>query len=94
VTDAVEKVDGMPPARNNRIAGDHFLNRSCVFGGRLESMLLGEPLKILFQQHRPQGDMLHPSSAEQVAVLSAPPFIPNRCNLWVAMVQHACAGRN
>jgi hypothetical protein len=43
VSDAVEKVGGMPSVRNNRNAGDDFLNRSCAFGGRLESMLLGDP---------------------------------------------------
>jgi hypothetical protein len=41
--DAVEKVTGMPPARNNRIMGTEFLNRSCAFDARLESMLLGDP---------------------------------------------------
>jgi len=43
LTDAVEKVDDMPPARNNRIMGADFLNRSCAFDARLESMLLGGP---------------------------------------------------
>jgi hypothetical protein len=57
VTDAVEKVGGMPPARNNRIMGADFANRTCAFGARLESMLLRDPLKILFQQHRPQAVM-------------------------------------
>jgi hypothetical protein len=33
----------MRPERNNRIVGDDFLNRSCAFGGRLESILLGDP---------------------------------------------------
>src|SRR3972149_2762630 len=41
LTDAVEKVDDMPPSRNNRIMGADFLNRSCAFDARLESMLLG-----------------------------------------------------
>jgi hypothetical protein len=45
LTDAVEKVLGMPPARNNRIMGAEFLNRSCAFDARLESMLLGDPPK-------------------------------------------------
>jgi hypothetical protein len=40
--DAVDKVGGMPPARNNRIMGDDFLNRSCAFVGCLESILLGD----------------------------------------------------
>src|SRR6266699_949465 len=42
----------MSPARNKRIMGAEFLNRSCAFDARLESMLLGAPLKSLFQQHR------------------------------------------
>jgi hypothetical protein len=41
--DTVEKVGGVPLTRNNRIMGDGFLIRSCAFGGRLESMLLGDP---------------------------------------------------
>jgi hypothetical protein len=42
MTDAVEKVPGMPPARNKRIMGAEFLNLSCAFDARLESMLLGD----------------------------------------------------
>jgi hypothetical protein len=45
LADAVEKVGGMPPARNKRIASADFLNQYCVFGARLESMLLGDPLQ-------------------------------------------------
>src|SRR5262245_20001109 len=45
--------------RNNRITGANFLNRSCAFDARLESMLLGVPLKILFQQHRSRAEELH-----------------------------------
>jgi hypothetical protein len=55
--DAVEKVGGMPSVRNKRIVGDDFLNRSCALGLRLESILLGDPLKILFQQYRPLADL-------------------------------------
>src|SRR5215831_1880450 len=44
-TDAVEKVCGMPSARNNRITVADFLNRSCAFDGRLESILLGASLQ-------------------------------------------------
>src|ERR1700680_3324031 len=43
--DTVEKVPGMSPARNKRIMGVEFLNRSCAFDARLESMLLGDPPK-------------------------------------------------
>jgi hypothetical protein len=57
LTDAVEKVGGTTPARNNRIPGDDFLTRSCAVSGRLESMLLGDPLKIFFQQYRPTTDI-------------------------------------
>src|SRR5215510_7350657 len=31
------------PTRNNRIASDDFLNRTCAFGGRLESILFRGP---------------------------------------------------
>jgi len=46
----------MPPARNYRISGDDILNRSCAFHAGLESILLGDPSKILFQQYRPKAD--------------------------------------
>jgi len=36
MTDAVEKVGGMLPTRNNRIMGAAFLNRSCASDARLE----------------------------------------------------------
>jgi hypothetical protein len=41
--DAVEKVHGMPSARNNRIMVADFLNRSCAFDACCESILLGVP---------------------------------------------------
>jgi hypothetical protein len=40
--DAVEKVGGALRGRNNRIIGDDFLNRSCAFGDRLQSILFGD----------------------------------------------------
>jgi hypothetical protein len=43
LTDAVEKVGDAAPARNNRIASDDFLNRTCAFGGRLEPILFRGP---------------------------------------------------
>jgi hypothetical protein len=43
LTDAVEKVGDGAPARNNRIASDDFLNQTCAFGGRLESILFRGP---------------------------------------------------
>ena len=43
LTDAVEKVGDGAPARNNRIASDDFLNRTCAFGSRLESILFRGP---------------------------------------------------
>jgi hypothetical protein len=39
----------MSAARNNRIVRDDFLNQVCAFDARLESILLGDRLKILFQ---------------------------------------------
>jgi hypothetical protein len=33
----------MPLARNNRIMGANFLNQSCAFDARLESILLADP---------------------------------------------------
>jgi micrococcal nuclease len=38
--DTVEKVCGMPSTRNNRINIADFLNRSCAFDARFESILL------------------------------------------------------
>jgi hypothetical protein len=46
--DAVEKVRGMPAERNNRISGASFLNRTCAYGARLESILLADPPQNLF----------------------------------------------
>jgi hypothetical protein len=43
LTDAVEKVRSMPPARNNRINKTDFLDRYCAFDTGFESMLLGNP---------------------------------------------------
>jgi enoyl-ACP reductase-like protein len=43
--------------RNNRIVGANFLNRSCAFDARLESMLLGSSVKTLFRQHRRCADI-------------------------------------
>jgi len=40
---AVEKVCGMPSVRNNRIMVADFLNRSCAFDARFESILLAAP---------------------------------------------------
>ena len=55
--DAVEKVGATLTTRNNRIAQAGFLNRSCAFDARLESILLEDPLKIFFRQYRPEGDV-------------------------------------
>ena len=57
LTDAVEKVCSVPSARNNRIILADFLNRSCAFDARFESILLAAPPKILFQQHRPVAEV-------------------------------------
>src|SRR5215831_7113216 len=52
LTDAVEKVGATLTTRNNRIAQAGFLNRSCAFDARLESILLEDPLKIFFRRYR------------------------------------------
>src|SRR5208283_2914277 len=54
--DAVEKVASVPLARNNRIEETDILNRSYAFDSGFESMLLGDPPKILFQQYRLKAD--------------------------------------
>jgi hypothetical protein len=48
LADAVEKVRSTPSARNNRITMADFLNRSCAFEARLESILLVAPAQNLF----------------------------------------------
>jgi hypothetical protein len=57
LTDAVEKVGVILLTRNNRIIGVDFLNRSFAIDTHFESMLLGEPSKIFFRQHRPVADV-------------------------------------
>jgi hypothetical protein len=57
VTDAVEKVGGILLMRNNRIIRVDFLNGTWAFDAHLESMLLREPPKIFFRQHRPTADI-------------------------------------
>jgi hypothetical protein len=57
LTDAVEKVRGLLPARANRIATTNSLNRYYVFGFCIESILLGKTREIFFRQHRPEADM-------------------------------------
>jgi hypothetical protein len=47
----------MRAARNNRIIEGGVLNRTCEFDAGVESMLLKDPLKILFQQHRPVAEV-------------------------------------
>src|SRR5215472_9439323 len=58
LTDAVEKVGATLPTRNNRIAQAGFLNRSCAFAARLESILLEDPLKIVFRQYQSKCERL------------------------------------
>jgi hypothetical protein len=55
--DAVEKGLSMSSTRNYRISGADILNRSCAFDADLESILLGDPLKIFFQHHRQKADI-------------------------------------
>jgi hypothetical protein len=60
VTDAVEKVSAKKLWNSNLKRwnpANRFLNQDCAFVLGLESMLLRDPLKILFQQHRPAADM-------------------------------------
>src|SRR5215471_20259628 len=54
LADAVEKVCGILLTCNNRIIGVDFLNRTCAFDAVFESILLREPPKIFFRQHRPK----------------------------------------
>src|SRR5215472_16294747 len=61
--DAVEKVGATLTTRNNRIAQAGFLNRSCAFDARLESIFLEEPLKIFFRQHRSKPERLAASTS-------------------------------
>src|SRR5262252_5788708 len=70
LTDAVEKVGATLPTRNNRIAQAGFLNRSCAFAARLESILLEDPLKIFFRQYR--------SRSEQLKVSKSIPLYPRK----------------
>src|SRR5215813_1925826 len=66
LTDVVEKVGATLTTRNNRIAQAGFLNRSCAFAARLESILLEDPLKIFFRQYRPIGDNAAPFARQGI----------------------------
>src|SRR5215471_154021 len=79
MTDAVEKVGATLTTRNNRIAQAGFLNRSCAFDARLESILLEDPLKIFFRQYRSKAERLTPSK-------SSPQFIREQTLLLDACV--------
>jgi hypothetical protein len=69
LTDAVEKVRGLPSLRNNRIRRACLANQCCPNGADLESILLGEVPKIFFRQHRPGAAL---SRAENPALQRAP----------------------
>ena len=56
-----------PTARNNRIIGLDFLNRTCAFETHFESMLLGEPSKIVFRQHRPDSANLGSAASRRLS---------------------------
>ncbi len=56
--------------RNNRIIGVDFLNRTCAFDAHFESMLLGEPSKIVFRQHRPNADITANAETQPRAIIS------------------------
>jgi putative transposase len=46
------KNGGILLTRNNRLIGVAFLNRTFAIDAHFESMLLGEPSKVFFRQHR------------------------------------------
>jgi hypothetical protein len=48
LTDAVEKVRGMPAASNKRIKERKFLNLNCALKACFELILLGDPPQNLF----------------------------------------------
>src|SRR5262252_9134080 len=77
LTDAVEKVGATLTTRNNRIAQAGFLNRSCAFDARLESILLEDPLKIFFRRHRPLADIQSPNFRSPFRCSAA-----NVCSFW------------
>jgi len=54
LADAVEKVRGILPMRNNRILGVAFLNRTCAFDAHFESILPGDHPKIFFDNIDPK----------------------------------------
>jgi hypothetical protein len=56
LTDTVEKVGAVPPARNNRIIGIGFLIELANSMLVLNQCCSEAPFKILFQQHRPEAD--------------------------------------
>ena len=68
--DAVEKVRSILLTRNNRIRGVDFLSRTCAFDAHFESMLLGEPSKIVFRQHRPNADITANAETQPRAIIS------------------------
>src|SRR5262249_6041789 len=73
LTDTVEKVPGKWQPRNNRIVGTSFLNRTCAVDARLESILLGDPLKIFFRQYRPEPDLTRRTTTDVPLGPSPPP---------------------
>jgi len=67
VADAVEKVRGILLIRNNRIIRVGFLNRTCAFDAHFESILLRDPPKIFFRQHRPEAADLRVAVSRQLS---------------------------
>jgi hypothetical protein len=68
MTEAVEKVAGILLERNNRIVGVGFLNRTCAFDPRSESMLRIDPAKIFFDSIAPFFDSATRSCGRSEAV--------------------------
>ena len=73
LADAVEKVRSVPSARNNRIILADFLNRSCAFDARFESILLAAAAQNPFQQHRPESRGLFEVASSASAPREAEP---------------------
>jgi hypothetical protein len=71
--DTVEKVRASLLTRNNRIVRVDFLNRTCAVDAHFESMLLRDPPKIFFRQHRPSSSVTTHSADSRSAFDSGRP---------------------
>ena len=68
----IEDMNARKLCAGNRLKTTDFLNQDCVFVHDLESKLLGDPLKILFQQHRPIAAPLSPLTRRCLSALAGP----------------------